>query len=134
MVGCIKTTGRFTFKYNSVIDYIISTAECFNHISNFDVIKTDTLLSDGHSLLHLEIGPKLLIDDIRYETHLSPCWDNEISFQFAKNIDPMHLNAITELLDSGERSQLNVERVTNEISLLFHHASSLTFTRSTNSS
>ena len=130
------TTGRFTFKYKSVIDYIISTAECFKHISNFDVIKTDTLLSDGHLLLHLEIGSKLLPtnDDIWYETHRSLCWDNELSFQFANNIDPMHLNAINELLDSGDRSQLNVERVTNEISLLFHNASSLTFTRYKNAS
>ena len=128
------TTGRFTFKYNSVIDYIISTADCFQHISNFDVTKTDTLLSDGHSLLHLEIGSKLLPTnhDIPYETHRSPRWDNELSSLFANNIDLRHLDAIIEILDSQDRSQSTVECVTNEISLLFNNASHLTFTQSTN--
>lgn len=41
--------GRFTFRNNSVIDNAIASAECFEFISDFDIIETDPLFSDGHA-------------------------------------------------------------------------------------
>ena len=82
------TTGRFTFKYNSVIDYIISTAECFKHVSNFDVIKTDTLLSDGHSLLHLEIGQNCLLMIFGIKLTVPPAGTMNLAFNLQRILIP----------------------------------------------
>ena len=56
------TDGNFTFKQKSVIDYVIATADCFKHVRGFNIVETDTFLSDGHSILQFELGSLRLLN------------------------------------------------------------------------
>ena len=49
--GNDKNVGQLTFRDKSVIDYVLSTAYCFNFIEDFSIVATDKLFSDGHALL-----------------------------------------------------------------------------------
>lgn len=59
--GQDRDIGAMTFRDVSVIDYTLVSANLFNHLHDFSIGAVDSLLSDGHSLLCLDIslnGPK----------------------------------------------------------------------------
>ena len=54
-MGSDKDKGNFTFRHTSVIDYILASVESLKLLNDFDIIETDPIFSDGHSLLQLSI-------------------------------------------------------------------------------
>jgi hypothetical protein len=57
--SCQNVLGKCTFRDRSVIDYVTATAECFDKVTDFAVIETDSLFSDGHNALHWCINSQI---------------------------------------------------------------------------
>ncbi len=49
------STGQMTFRNISVIDYLIVSIPTYTLINNFQILKTDQLLSDGHAVVDFSI-------------------------------------------------------------------------------
>lgn len=126
-----KNTGQFTFREKSIIDYVIVTAECFNFIEHFEIIETDTLLSDGHSALSWTIT--IADNSINKNEHKQngmakrPIWKQEKEQNFVRNINTDEINSLTLELELQPDSQQTIENVTNKLKLLFENTANLTF-------
>ena len=46
----VKNVGKFTFRQSSVIDYIIASADMFQHLRSFNVLETDPVSAMGIAL------------------------------------------------------------------------------------
>lgn len=96
----IKIKVFLHLKKKFVIDYIIATPECFEFISDFSIIETDPLFSDGHSAHYL----KLLIPNIKnnYETDPTPScplyWNSNYVQNFVSKINFERVNTLTDQL------------------------------------
>jgi hypothetical protein len=53
--SCDKSIGKCTFRGKTVIDYSIATINCILLLNEFDIIELDSLFSDGHCLLSMNI-------------------------------------------------------------------------------
>ena len=121
--------GNFTFKEKSVIDYVIASSDCSKYMSRFEIKDTDLLYSDGHSILHFELGSALL-PNLESQTGRRPNyprWQEEKILDFVNNVDRSHLQAISDQLNTYPQSQSTTENITNDIALLFKNASNITF-------
>ena len=125
-------TGKYTFKDKSVIDYTIATADCFQFIRDFDVKGTDSLFSDGHSLLQFmfETQSEFATHKINLPLpeYKPSCWQAEKLVDFIANIDPERVESISAQLNSYPHSLGTIEHITNEIVSLFDAASNSAFT------
>jgi hypothetical protein len=110
---------------------VISSAYCFEYTEYFNVIETDPLLSDGHSLLSLVIGasvPPEPIQQTKSETqHIH--WQNDKLIQNRNNIDLTRLQRITEQLSFSPQSQQTVDYITHQVSDLLSTAANTTFSQ-----
>ena len=127
-----KDIGQFTFRNTSLIDYVISTADCFHLVNDFEVLETDALFSDGHSALHFSIK----IDNIvrpapeprnNNFSNNSRSWHNDKSEEFANNIDVSQLENIMSLLHTYPHSQKTINYLAKQTEQLFQTASEKTF-------
>ena len=50
-----KELGKYTFRQISVIDYSLVTVDTFSLLRNFNVLETDPIFSDGHSILRVSL-------------------------------------------------------------------------------
>ena len=117
------------FKENSVIDYVIASSDCLKYMSRFEIKDTDLLYSDGHSILHFELGSALL-PNLESQTGRRPNyprWQEEKILDFVNNVDRSHLQAISDQLNTYPQSQSTIENITNDIALLFKNAINITF-------
>ena len=88
-----KELGKFTFRDKSVIDYVLSTAEWFRYYSNFEIIETDSLHSDWHSVIVWEFKCKpfqhvLDCDSLQNDKKLKYIWDNNLIEDFCLKSKP----------------------------------------------
>ena len=130
------TKGNFTFKQKSVIDYVIATAACFKHVRGFNIVETDTLLTDGHSILQFELGSLRLLKTETPSTqhpNLSRWQDNKI-LDFVNNLDRSHIQSIMDQLNTYPQFQSTIENLSNNIAPLFSNTSRATFTSRTRAS
>jgi hypothetical protein len=121
--------GVFTFRDKSVIDYAIASAECFQNITNFEILETDTLFSDGHSALSWEINisnNQNFIENTRLNSRPS-AWKPEMENVFKQNIDVQKINMLNLQLNTYPVSQETVDKITNELQSIFQSASLLTY-------
>ncbi|MEW8548255.1 MAG: reverse transcriptase family protein [Candidatus Thiodiazotropha sp.] len=130
-----RAIGNFTFRNASVIDYTIATADCFELFQEFEIIETDTIFSDGHSILsHSLIGRDsccFLNSQYRFDRPKSgtsrPRWNVKHSDSFRSNIDREQLNLVLDFLGSETPSKLSVNEATERIASVFSIASDKTF-------
>ena len=59
-LGKDKGIGSLTCKNSTVVDYCILSPELFTHVSAFEVLPFDPMISDIHNALHIEILCKLV--------------------------------------------------------------------------
>jgi hypothetical protein len=139
-IGNDKSRGMLTFRDKSIIDYSISSVNCLQHTSNFDVIELDTLFSDGHQLLTIDLStntppinlqsfPEPLPQTNRPEKH--PKWLDSKHNVFVQNLNPVYLQELNNLINTSE-SNINdtkyyVNKVTELISRVFAESAEMTF-------
>ena len=129
-----KESGNFTFRDKSVVDYVLSTAECFRYYSNFEIIETDSLHSDGHSVIAWEFNCKpfqhvLDCDSLQNYKKLKYIWDNNLKEDFVSNLNPGHLNSIFEDFNNSDYCSVDkIDRITSKITSLFQDAAKNTLT------
>ncbi|MEW8547774.1 MAG: reverse transcriptase family protein, partial [Candidatus Thiodiazotropha sp.] len=128
-VGKDKFLGAPTFRDKSLIDYTICTAECFAWLSNFEIIEMDTIFSDGHSLLSwslLEEGLNTYqtSNSMNDKKNIQPKykWSENTKEQFIAHIDLPKVLHVKQRLETMELNSENINRYTNEISILFEEA------------
>ncbi len=82
--------GKLTFRNQSLIDYTLATSKCAPLINDFDVLETDMLMSDGHSILQMTlIIQPIVTHNILTDSHTQTDkikWRPEQSLQFIENI------------------------------------------------
>ena len=120
-----QNIGTYTFRNKSVIDYAMASAECFEHIADFEITETDTLFSDGHSAIHFSIKiPEVTVDAERQQTkQMKPIWKSELRDVFVNNINPNDITLLTDYLGNATQPNEAIEHVTNELSQIFSNAS-----------
>ena len=109
--------GSFTFRDKSIIDYVCATADCFQFISEFEIIETDPLYSDGHNALYWSLNiPNLTkFQNIKHNQNQQyPKWRTDSDTNFINNIDLVQLEAIKLQLHTYPQSKNTIEHITSE--------------------
>lgn len=121
-----KSVGKCTFKDQSLIDYTICSVNFIKLLRNFEVIETDSLLSDAHALLSWSFTTSSHL-----ETHVHinsnstfKKWDQRRVDDFISNIP---INALDDLNTSLQPTKFSINKVTNEISSLLADAAKRSF-------
>lgn len=137
--GKDQDVGKPTFRGISVIDYIISSLNGLTLLSDFEVIETDRLFSDGHALLSFEIntkGSNVYTKTTQTNFTQRPKWDENKAHTFKQNIDMEALRKITEQLTQGiSENNLNqsfIDSIVNQISNLFSKSAGTSFETKSN--
>lgn len=129
-----KNIGNYTFRDKSVIDYAIASADCFEHIINFEIFETDPLFSDGHNAIHLTIYLLPVMSETietKTTTSCKPPWQCSLSQTFSDKIDINSINNIIHDLTTSQEPTM-IELATQKIASIFKVASENTFTNTTN--
>ena len=99
-----KAEGKFTFRDKSISDYVISTSDCFNILSHFEIIYTDPIFSDGHNILswHLNLiqSKTFSSNETIKNTNSRPSWVPSMESAFVENIDYEHVNCLIKQLST----------------------------------
>ena len=97
--GKDRGMGAQTFRYKSVIDYTLCTAESFEILNEFEVVELDSIFSNGHALLSWSIACNLLMNKTTEITH------NYIhNFQWSENSKDLFISINkAEIIDLQER-------------------------------
>ena len=125
-----RLIGQFTFRKTSVIDYTLGTIDALRLIDQFSIFETDTIYSDGHSILSHAFAPSnSATNEDNHVTGNSsrPKWDDSYSNIFCKNIDTEELKSVSSILDSTSSAEDRVNRATESIAKLFSDASNRNF-------
>ena len=134
-IGKDQTLRSFTFRDRSIIDYVCATADCFQYISEFEIIETDPLYSDGHSALYWSLTVPDLTNfrKINHDYKQQyPKWQTDMSTNFINNIDLIQLEEIKLQLNTNPQSQITIEHITNELQQLFEKSAHSTFQPASN--
>ena len=121
-----------TFRNKSSIDYVIASSDCFYFVSEFQIIETDPIFSDGHNALSWSINishsnhPNITSKS-KTHTNQKPKWKPDLASQFVSNINPNAIDQILNLMDTYPKSQQTIEHITDELQSVFHQASTSTF-------
>lgn len=142
--GKDRNPGSFTFRNLSVIDYSICSGTLLKYLTNFEVIELDSLYSDGHAFLFVELALEHqrfnLNPNSRHPNNSDSKkytrWQEELKNEFKHNIDDKMLSDISESLNSCPGDpKLFLSEVVKKLSDLFVKAAKTTFvskTRRTN--
>ena len=102
-----KNVGAMTFRGLSVIDYAMASSQGIKFAQNFKITDVDSLFSDGHALLSLDIRTNATAPNPpNYHQHMDPIRNiNPHEYECFKNgIDKSKLEGIKELLENAERN------------------------------
>ena len=117
--GNDKNVGQLTFRDKSVIDYVLSTAYCFNFIEDFSIVATDKLFSDGHALLQWSLkchSPSITVSNPEIEQYsIKLRWDEKHSENFVKNINENEFLSVMEEINEIRPSPENIESITKKL-------------------
>lgn len=124
-----RNVGAPTFRDKSVIDYAISTAECFEFVSDFGVYRTDSLFSDGHNAIYFNISVPATnyVNETSSKSLKTPKWQSNLSHTFVENIDIEQVHILSENLRSSPCNPQTIDDVTVQLSQIFQNASYRTF-------
>jgi hypothetical protein len=92
--GRFKTErpANLTFRNKSIIDYIMASIDAFKLISDFNVIETDTLFSDGHNGLYWTLSnfdinfDKSYKNENKSQTKSKPKWQDQQTDNFVTKL------------------------------------------------
>ena len=103
-----KNVGAMTFCGLSVIDYVITSNKGIHFLQNFKVTDLDSLYSDGHALLSVDIRALIPLKhtDTVHQTHDGPITGiRSTEFDCFKNgINPTKTDEIKCLLENAENN------------------------------
>ena len=123
-----KNVGKFTFRQSFVIDYVIASADMFQHLRSFSVLETDTIFSDGHSIIRCSFSPSLKNEaNQTHKFQSSRKWNDKFSQNFPINVDRNAVESILDTLESSEPTNEVITETVNRISAVFESASDKTF-------
>ena len=133
-VGKDRNVGNNTFREKSIIDYVLASAECFEHLDDFEIIETDCLFSDGHHSLRWSVHTCNKTQNITTDREVDtknitkpPKWQSQLKDNFVGNIDEVHLDNIKTKLNMYPQTQETIKQITDEITTLFNNAAHTTF-------
>jgi len=131
-----KSTGKSTFKTNSVIDYTICSAKLLAHLHKFTISDVEQLLSDGHAVLSVSLNldyTGVTAGTAMPSSSQPPKWRPESSNDFVQNINHAMVSDINNMLNLFPRSfpvqQNAIDGITNKLSQLFRDSANMTFPR-----
>ena len=141
-----RNLGNFTFRNKSVFDYVLSTAESFQYVINFEISETDSLFSDGHSAVTWAlrcnplptsvIASSLSSDStpsLQHYGKLKYKWGNNLKEEFANNLCLNEMNEIYLIFDSTEVDVKDkIDSITHKIKYIFQEAAKNTLPRKRN--
>ena len=100
-----KNVGAMTFRGLSVIDYAMASSQGIKFAQNFKITDVDSLFSDRHALLSLDIRTNATAPNPpNYHQHMGPIrniYPHEYEC-FKNGIDESKLEGIKELLENAE--------------------------------
>ncbi|MCG8034442.1 MAG: reverse transcriptase family protein [Candidatus Thiodiazotropha taylori] len=102
-----KNVGKMTFRGLSVIDYVITSSKGIKFAQNFKITELDSLFSDGHALLTLDLRTVHTIpNQPTYQQHEGPIKRiNPTEYECFKNgVDTSKLLDINMLLSNADRA------------------------------
>ena len=97
--GKDKGIGNYTFRSTSVIDYTIVSSDVFSFLADFEITETDSLFSDGHSILKFTLVRPNMPNERHTKTYSNsnqdkPKWNPKYKQSFCRNIDMEEVNLI----------------------------------------
>ena len=111
-----------TCKNSSTVDYLLATANTFENISAFHVLKFDSLYSDAHCPLSVNI--KTMHANTSKTTHQPPIgtipevklWDSNKSDLFTENINYDEISKINSFLDVlGTEQNVHIHNINETV-------------------
>jgi hypothetical protein len=130
-MGTDKDTGQFTYRNSSVIDYAIATAECFVFLTEFGIIETDSLFSDGHAIIKFTVSSKTKVTPPHkqklHKDNTSAKWKQNLASSFINNINEENIDHIKYLCDVCPCAPSSIDEITNTITVMFQNAAAETF-------
>lgn len=132
--GNDKNIGKLTFRNQSLIDYTLATLKAMSIIDNFDILDTDKLMSDGHSLISMLIKIPCTEHTNSAKTNAvnktsQGKWEQDKAIQFMNNINTDEINAIQTNIDTCKLcpNKEYISDISNNIANVFNAASTKTF-------
>ena len=118
-----------TFGNYTVIDYMIGTADIYELITDFTVSETDSLFSDGHSALCLNLKVNSVVhgtsQNLSNTSNKLP-WKNELASLFINNIDMQTISNLVDIIRNKPYLPATIEETASEIANIFKTSSLLT--------
>ena len=134
-VGKDKMIGKVTSKDTSTVDYLITSANLFSFISEFEVMDFDPLMSDAHCRIHVSIlfNKESIVNktSTKENCKVKPVrWVEEKKVQFTECVETKFDN-ISEFMRSVDTvntsSKSNIEEIVTKINSIFCEAANETF-------
>ena len=100
------STGNYTFRDTSVIDYTISSINALSLVENFEISELDRLFSDGHCLLETEMKLQISFNTMvgKASQQNSHKWKENKKTDFINNLKESATNDINEALRNFNQS------------------------------
>ena len=117
--------GKFTTRNNSVIDYALASPDLFSYIEGFEIQEFNTVLSDVHAPLSLELKcKKIATSEPKIKISPKPKWDPAKKPVFVENLHCAELDLVKEKLDSVLNSQQfeKISEVILDLNTVFENA------------
>ena len=124
--GKDKVLGKCTFRDQSLIDYTICSINAIKLLTDFEVFDSDSLLSDGHSLLKWSVCANL--ENKKQDTPAPQKtfrnWDSKHISDFVSNIT---YNSIDDLYCKLQPNKACIDEVISDVANLFSNAAKISF-------
>ncbi|MEW8548196.1 MAG: reverse transcriptase family protein, partial [Candidatus Thiodiazotropha sp.] len=131
--GNDKNVGKLTFRDQSLIDYTICSFDCFRLFSDFEVIDTDAILSDGHALLSWSVHEAVFADLPSQPPRTQSTykkWDERNPTVFLNNLPTEEIQKLSSDLNP---TKCSINETTLGIASIFSRTAELSFpTKQTN--
>lgn len=116
-LGSDKQIGSFTCKESSTVDYCILSTSLFSNVINFEICEFDSMISDVHNALSLEllckqnIEVKNIVNDI--EVTKKAKWKGESKDVFLNALSDVDISTLLEKLSVLDIDTVNKDVINN---------------------
>ena len=125
-----KNIGNFTFRDTSVIDYMLVSVDTLKLLRSFEIVDTDPIFSDGHSILSCTLARTFHFPRPSQKPENKPNppkWNGKYANNFCTNIEQDQVNVLLNTLTTTSPTKHSINEATEKISLIFHDACAKTF-------
>ena len=129
--GKDKSLGKLTFRGQSLIDYTICSTNCLKLLTDFEVEDTDSLLSDGHSLLKWSVCANQVFEN-NFETEPQILhkpyknWDDRRTEDFVSYIS---IESVDDIYMKLQPTKSCIDEAITDIANVFSTAAKMSFPR-----